>query len=388
MLRFAPSPTRDMCLQDIKIALLNYLVAQQKNDTLLLRIADTDKDKVIEGKDTEIVQILEKFAIKDDIRYHQSEHLNLHQTLAIQLLENNKAYICICKDTKKCEKSCQNLTDDELKDIKEQKLPFVIRMADSDEVILRTDNTPSYNFASACDDIFSDIDYVIEDISQKTNSDIQQQIKVQLGYTKECTYTHIADIKNTVTLQSLLQDGFIPDAIINYLLVLGYEDAPCEIFTLPDAIEWYDISKISKDSVEFDIKELKDINRQHLLSLDDKELSKVFGFADADIGKIAKIYLKEVSTLKELERYIKPIFAPKDFECEHKEKMLTIQKVLFDAPLIDTLEELEEYICKHTNLTPPDIKEPLTRLITNSSKEVELHNIYPLIKFYLLEVIS
>jgi glutamyl-tRNA synthetase len=392
MLRFSPSPTRDICLQDIRIALLNYLVAQQTNDTLLLRIADTNKEKVIEGKDTEIVQILEKFAIKDDLRYHQSEHLNLHQTLAIQLLENHKAFLCKCVDKEKCEQDCQNLTEDELKIFKDKKEPFVIRIIGDKDIdsfiILHTDSTPSYDFACACDDIFDDINYVIEDIKHLHHSTKQIYIKSKLGYDKECIYTHIADIEDTISLQTLFEEGFIPDAIINYLLSIGYDDVPYEIFTLPDAIKWYDINKISQENIKFDIDKLKKINQKHLMALDDKELSKVFGFADADIGKVAKIYLENTQTIKELEDKIKPIFTPKDFECECKDDMLTIQKVLFDAPLLDTLDELEEYIIKHTNLTKENIKEPLNRLITNSSKEVELQKIYPLIKFYLLEVIS
>ncbi len=75
-----------------------------------------------------------------------------------------------------------------------------------------------------------------------------------------------------------MRAGFLPDAIINYLLSLGY-NPPKRIFYLPDAIEWFDIKKISKDSVEFNINELRELNREHLLKMDFKELSKIFKFA-------------------------------------------------------------------------------------------------------------
>ena len=96
MLRFAPSPTGDMHIGNLRVAILNYLVSQQRHEQFIVRIEDTDKARNIEGKDTEIMQILEKFALKYDSVFHQSEHLHMHQTLAIKLLEQDKAFICTC----------------------------------------------------------------------------------------------------------------------------------------------------------------------------------------------------------------------------------------------------------------------------------------------------
>ena len=127
MLRFAPKLDSDLTLSNLRVAILNYLVAKQNDDRFILRFADIDSDKIIEGKDSEIIQIFEKFAIKDDLRYHQQERQSIHQKLALGLLESNKAYICVCDDsTKECQ--CQNLDKKSLQEIKESKKPFVIKL--------------------------------------------------------------------------------------------------------------------------------------------------------------------------------------------------------------------------------------------------------------------
>jgi len=113
MLRFASSPTGDMDIDTLRVAIFNYLIAQQRNESFIIRIDDSDKAKNIEGKDTEIMQILEKFALGHESVFHQSEHLHMHQTLAIKLLEEGKAFLCTCtKDQLKADHysgHCENV---------------------------------------------------------------------------------------------------------------------------------------------------------------------------------------------------------------------------------------------------------------------------------------
>jgi len=386
MLRFAPSPIGDMHINDLRIAMINYIVSQQKEDTFLLRIADANT-KVEEGKDTEIVQILEKFAIKDDMRYHQSEHLSIHQRLAINLLEEKKAFICIC-DTQTCQNSCQNMTNEKISQIKQNKTPFVIRM--DEDIILDKQGLPSSNFACACDDMLNDIDIVIESFSKHKDIEKQAYIKNKLGYDKECQYIYIPDIQNQVSIKWLFEEGFIPDAIINYLLIAGYEDAkiPKDIFGMPQSIAWYNTKYISNQNIEFDIEKLKVINREHLKLMDNKTLSKIFGFADDDIGKLAKLYLKDdIYTIKELESKIKAIFTPKEFDSQ-QQHLKEIQQILLDAPFFDSFEKLEEFLLNKTKLNKDELYTSLSILITGEENSSQLKDIYDCIKFYLLEVIS
>ena len=86
MLKFASSPTEDMNINSLRLAIFNYLIAQQRHENFTIRIEDINKENNIEGKDTEIIQILEKFALKYDSVFHQSEHLHMYQTFIIKLI--------------------------------------------------------------------------------------------------------------------------------------------------------------------------------------------------------------------------------------------------------------------------------------------------------------
>ena len=436
MLRFATSPTGDMHIGTLRVAILNYLIAQQRKESFIVRIEDTDKERNIEGKDTEIMQILEKFALKHESVFHQSEHLHMHQTLAIRLLEEGKAFVCTCtaeqletdRKTAKTQKvaycysgQCFDVDKTEHAKLKESGIPFVIRIKKPTEaivnhdlikgditttpnevdsfVILRTDGTPTYNFACACDDMISGVDFILRGEDNLSNTAKQIHIKKQLGFDQETIYAHLPILLNTSDKKMLKQDdtslvkwlfgeGFIPDAIINYLLLLGNSKAPEEIFTLPEAIEWFNIENISKSETIFDIDKLRFINAEHLKRMDDRQLSTLFGFADADIGKLAKIYLEEASTIKELIAKIKPIFAPKDFKGEWGEQMRIMEKVIQDAPMINTFDEFKSYIMKESGLTEKNFSKPFRILLTGAQHGPELSDVYPLIKSYLLEIAS
>jgi glutamyl-tRNA synthetase len=122
--------------------------------------------------------------------------------------------------------------------------------------------------------------------------------------------------------------------------------------------------------------------------MDDKQLSTLFGFADADIGKLAKLYLEEASTLKELETKIRPIFTPKDFNGEWGEQMEIMKNLIAILPMIETFDAFKSIIMKESGLEGKDFSKPLRLLLTGAEYGPELSDIYPLIKPYLLEVAS
>ena len=414
MLRFAPSPTGDMYIANLRVAIFNYLVAQQKGEPFLIRIEDADKEKNITGKDTEIMMILEKFALKHDAVFHQSEHLNLHQTLALRLLKDGKAFVCKCNNEtdreSSCSSNCESLKSEEYEELKKSGEKFVIRIkspqsdmhysdlikgeltATAEEigsfVILKRDTTPSYDFACASDDMMSDITLIIRGEEELSSTPKQLYIKHLLAYEKNTHYAHMPTIIHNVSVKSLFEEGFIPDAILNYLLLLGNSNAPKEIFTLPDAIEWFDLGSISKLALEFDLEKLRLINREHLKMIEDKKLSTLFGFADADIGKLAKVYLQECSTINELEAKIRPIFSPKNFSIECGEQMKLLENVINQAPYFENYDTFLKYIITKSELEEKSLLIALRYLLTNKGDGPELSEIYPYIKSYLLEVAS
>ena len=393
MLRYAPSPIGEMHLDNLQIAIVNYLVAQQKNDKFLIRIEDIGVEKMIEGKDTEIMMILEKFALKHDGVFHQSEHLNLYQTLALRLLKEKKAFLCQCKDENaSCSSSCEGLLEEEHTQLKESGNPFVIRVkkdeAINDFVILTKDGKPSYNFACASDDMMSDINLILRDEKYLSETAKQNHIKKLLGYEKESEYVHLTTIKETPSVKSLFEQGFLPDAILNYLILTLNPKAPKEIFTLPQAIKWFELERCPTTLTYFDMEKLRYINGEHLKLIDDKLLSTLFGFADANIGKLAKVYLKECSTINELEEKIRPIFKPKEFSGEFAEQMKMLSDLIFEAPILESFEEFESYLIAQSGLRGDELSKPLQKLLTGTAHGAPLSEIYPYIKSYILEVAS
>jgi glutamyl-tRNA synthetase len=436
MLRFAPSPTGDMHIGNLRVAIFNYIVAKQRGEGFLVRIEDTDAARNIEGKDTEIMQILEKFALYCDQVYHQSEHRNIHQNLAIKLLEEGKAFVCTCtpeeleaeRERAKAEKRpyrysgiCEHKSKEELARLKEEGTPFVIRIKKPDApitfsdlikgdfsfdpheidsfVILRADGSPTYNFACACDDMLSDISLVIRGEDHLSNTPKQIHIKRLLGFDKACEYAHLPVILNEAgkkmskrddasSVKWLFEQGFIPDAISNYLILLGNTKVPTEVFTLPEAIEWFDLKAISRSPAKFDIDKLRFLNRAHLRRIDDKELSKAFGFADADIGRLAKLYLEEASTLNELDAKIKAIFGPKSYDNEWGEEMKILRELIEKAPMFADFDAFKNHLMQESGLKGKRFFKPLRLLLTGAEHGPEISDIYPHIKAYLLEVIS
>jgi len=415
MLRFAPSPTGDMTIDDLRIAIVNYLAAKERGEPLLVRMDDTPNTEVVEGKDTEIMQVLEKFAITHDQVYHRSEHLHIHQTLAIRLIQEEKAFVCTCDpQQKECTGRCETMETEAYHRLKESGESFVVRIKAPETtigfkdllqgeteippqqigsfLILHTDATPTPDFASACDDMLSNISPVIRNARYLAHTPRQEYIKKMLGYSEETVYLHLPSLLDEkgaqVTLLSLLAEGFIPDAIINYIIQLTLIETPEEIFYLPEALSWFSLEKITEETVPFERKRLREINRVHLHSMDNKLLSTLFGFADADIGKLAKLYLKKAATINELAACIRPILAPKAFEGAWGKQMRQIQQTLLDAPMFEDLASLIEYVREHTGLSGEALETPLYLLLTGQEEGPDLEEIYPYIRSYLLEVIS
>jgi glutamyl-tRNA synthetase len=403
-----------MSIEELHVAIVNDIISKQKGEHLIVRIDDGNKAENIIGKDTEIMEILEKFALRHDKVFHQSEKRHLHQTLAIRLLEEGKAFVCTChqKEEEPYTGTCFNVDPTMLATLKEKQIPFVIRVkkptetiiyddliqgkvtATADEIdsfiILNIDNTPTDDFASACDDILSGVNFIIEKEDKNFHAPKQKYIQTLLGYETETTYAHLPHLQHhdqDITVQSLFEEGFIPDAIINYLLLAGNTNPPKQIFTLPEAIEWFRLETIEKQT--FDLKQLRAINREHLKRIDDKTLSSLFGFADGDIGKLAKLYLEShASTVKELESKIKAIFSPKNFENEWKEKMRMLEEIILSAPMIDQFDAFQTYLEEKSGFTKEELSKPLRLLLTGTQDGPDLSSIYPLIKPYLLEIAS
>jgi len=432
MLRFAPSPTGDMHIGNLRVALFNYISALQRDEPLLIRIEDTDQERNIPGKEKEIFEILALFGIKHQEEQLQSNNLRFHRAMAIQLLQDKKAFNCFCtsetldakreaskegKIAYRYDGTCENLSAEAVID---NTNPFTIRLKKPDHsitvtdlikgestfapddidsfILMRADKYPTYNFACAVDDMLADISLIIRGEDYLSDTPKQIAIHEALGYTKKVEYAHLPIILNTEgkkmskrddasSVKWLLEEGFLPEAITNYLIMMGNK-TPTEIFNLKEAIKWFDLRTISKAPARFDIDKLKFINREHLKGLDPKELSRYVGFADEEIGQLAKVFLEEASTLKELRSKISAVFAPKIVPDEYKEGFDILREITLKAPHFDDYDSYKAYLMEHSGLKGKNLFQPLRILIGGAEHGPELNDLYQHLKNYLKEVVK
>jgi len=411
MYRFAPSPTQDLHIDNLRVALFNFIRAKQSGGMFIVRIEDSDKAKNIEGKDQEILDILAIFGITYDSLYYQSENFKYHLQFASALMNKGKAFACFCTEEEtaigKYSGKCLHVSNEELLN---NNLPFKIRIkkpeanitfTDSikgllsftgDEVdsfvIMKQDKYPTYNFACATDDMLQGVKYIIREENHLKNTPKQEFVRKSLGYNKEIKYTHLPIILNTndekISVKWLLDQGFMPEAIINYLILLGNK-TPTEIFSLDEAMKWFELDKLSKYSSTFDIDKLKFINREHIKRVENVELSKRIGYSCASIGKLAKLYIGEADTTAQIKEKIDLIFAPKKSE-KYQESLDTLKEIVKKAPYFENFYDFEKYLGDKSGLKDENFYEPLSILLSGKISGPNLEDMYPLIRNYIQEI--
>lgn len=431
MYRFAPSPTGDMHIGNLRAALINFICAKKEKTGFILRIEDTDASRDIKGKEIEIQNLLKKFGISWDYFYIQSENLTFHRQIASKLLAEKKAFLCFCSEEVLSQKkelakskneayrydeTCANLSDEEVLnnpnpavvrikkpagdlsfvDLIKGKLKFDAQNYDS-FVLMRADKTPTYNFACAVDDMLEGVTCVIRGEDHVTNTPKQNHIRKSLGFEGEIKYAHLPIILNMQgkkmskrekdsSVQNLLEMGFLPEAIANYLLLLGNQ-MPKEIFTLSEAIEFFDLSKISKSPAKFDIDKLKQINREHIKLSSKHRIAEIFQ-VDENLADLIKFYTQEGSLISEIKEKISAIFDKNrnfgDFEENAKILKDQIRNI---ENLPQNFDEFKEILIKKTGLKGKNFFMPLRILLTNSPHGPELKELYPFLKDKIKEII-
>lgn len=421
MLRFAPSPTSDMDIGNLRVALFNYIVSKQLNEDLMVIIDDSNKEENIEGKDKDFLKTLDLFSIDYKSVVHQSNNIKYHTQIAMQFLLDKKAFNCFCSDDAlKLDKQkakdagteyrytdfCLNISDEAKF---ECNAPFTVRIKRPENtigfkdgihgdleytpyevdsfVILNQDKSPTYNYATAVDDMIFDISTVIRDEDYLDDTSKQIHIRKILGYDKEINYSHLPKISNidkAPTVDILIEHGYLPAAIANYLVLISLKTTPSEIFTLEDAIEWFDVENISKDSIEFDLEKLNCLNKEYIKQFDNLRLSKILGYADDDIGKLAKLYIDDHNTIKEIKNKIDMIFTDKN---ALEDEFLIVKESISKAPYIAEYSSFEKLISESTNLKDDQLTTAIRYVLTTEKSGPDMDKIYPLIKNYIGEIV-
>ncbi len=433
MLRFAFSDQTPLSVAELRIALINYILAKQRNEGFVLWILDTESQHDGPRYDGENRELLEKFAIPSDRIFHQSEAKTRHQQLAIRLLEERKAFLCIChpedleREKREAEAAghpyrysgrCLQLPTEEIRRIREEKIPFTLRIRKPQEtsgfrdlllgerraepnevdhfVILRADGTPTPLFATAVDDMIAGITLVVQEESELDSVPRQVHIRNALGYEAQIEYAHLPLLrdeeghrihaaKEAYQVRSLLKEGYLPDAILNYLLTLGIE-TPTEIFTLPDAVEWFDLKRIHREEPRFRFEELRRINREHLRRMEERKLSRLFGFADEGIGSLLKLFLEDAATINELDAILRRIFSPKNCNGDEGERLRILSQAILEAPYFENYEGFRRDLSIRTGWEDERLEPLLRRLIGVEDSDPAPETLYPHLKSYITEV--
>lgn len=433
MYRFAPSPTGDMHIGNLRAALINYVCSLQDNSGFIIRIEDTDKERNIAGKDAEILEILKEFGISYKSLYYQSKNLKFHQEFAAKLLSEGKAFLCFCDEATlenkkqkakeqgrayRYDGACEHLSADEIFNnprpgVVRLKIPKDADFSFEDEikgrvnfeacnfdsfVLLRADKTPTYNFACAIDDMLEGVTCVIRGEDHVSNTPRQNLIRQALGYNAVMKYAHLPIIlnshgqkmskrENSSSVKWLLNQGYMSEAIANYLLLLGNK-TPCEIFTIKEAKEWFSLKSLSKSPAKFDEDKLAQINREHIRLASDERL-KELGFTKPNL---ARFFTQEASLIPQLKEKISKIYSPKVIDEEYQASAKTLKNAILELvenkALPDDFKEFQNILSQKTALKGKAFFMPLRLLLTNASHGPELSQLYALIKDDMKEILK
>jgi len=351
--RFAPSPTGFLHVGGARTALYCWLFARKMHGEFILRIEDTDLERSTEEAKKAILEAMEWLELKwDDGPYYQTQRFDRYREVAEQLLQTGHAYRCYCSKER-----LEKLREDQLINKEKPrydghcrmisfhnpKEPYVIRFRNPDEgevliddcvrgrviiknaelddlIIFRSDGTPTYNFTVVVDDWDMQITHVIRGDDHLNNTPRQINILKALGADLPL-YAHIPMILGSdgkrlskrhgaVSVQQYWEDGILPEALLNYLVRLGWSHGDQEIFTREEMIQYFDIHDINKAPAAFNTEKLLWLNQHYIKtgdpSLLESHLLWQFKQLNIDINKgptlqeILAVQKERVKTLKEM----------------------------------------------------------------------------------------
>ena len=327
--RFAPSPTGYMHIGNLRTALYAYLVAKHDNGTFILRIEDTDRERFVEGATDIIKDTLRITGLRYDEGpdvggehgpYVQSERKAIYMEYAKRLVDLGAAYYCFCSKERLeklheedavggYDRHCRNLSPGQVQKNLDAGLPFVIRQkapltgvttyTDSvfgeismnneelqDQILIKADGYPTYNFCHVIDDYLMGVTHVVRGSEYLTSTPkyvllydafgwerpTYVHLPLMMGKNEDGTVSKLSKRHGAVSFQDLLSDGYLPEAILNYIALLGWcpKDSTREFFTLDELKEVFTIDGVSKSPAVFDYDKLLWFNGEYIHALSDE----------------------------------------------------------------------------------------------------------------------
>jgi len=281
--RFAPSPTGYLHIGGSRTALFNWLYARAKNGKFILRIEDTDAERSKQEYVDEILESLRWLGFTCDEIYYQSQRFNIYKEYADKLLKAGKAYIE--KTEGKDQAIIYKVTPQAItvNDLIRGKIEFDTSVI-KDQVLIKSDGTPTYNFACVVDDATTNITHVIRGDDHISNTPKQVMLYQALGFPLP-EFAHLPLIlakeggrlsKRTgaTAISDYRKMGYLPAALVNYLLLLSWSPGDDrEVIDTSEAIKLFDVKNVNKNSACFDMKKLDWMNNQYLKKIDSEKLT-------------------------------------------------------------------------------------------------------------------
>lgn len=363
--RFAPSPTGYMHIGNLRTALYEYLIAKSKGGDFILRIEDTDRARYVEDAEKVIYDTLHTVGLHHDEGpdiggkygpYVQSERKNSYLSYAKKLVELGAAYYCFCPKVENLEENlqsgykdpCRNLSNHDVKKFLEEGRPYIIRqkMPSSgnttfkdivfgdvtfenkeleDQILIKSDGFPTYNFANVIDDHEMAITHVVRGCeylpsTPKYNllyeafgweTPIYIHLPLIMGQNEDGTVSKLSKRHGAVSFEDLISMGYLPEAIINYIAFLGWcPESNREIFNLNELEKEFSPERISKSPAIFDYKKLNWFNSEYIKSKSDDEFESLARpyirsvTTTADCKKISILLKTRISRLNEIPEMI------------------------------------------------------------------------------------
>lgn len=431
--RYAPSPTGFMHVGNLRTALYEYLVAKSQGGKFVLRIEDTDRERLVEGAVDVIYDTLKLAGLKHDEGpdiggdfgpYVQSERKDIYLPYAQKLIDEGKAYRCFCTKERLeklhseevgggYDRHCRNLPQEEIDRLMAENTPYVIRQKMpiegsttfddavfgsitvenselQDQILIKSDGYPTYNFANVIDDHTMGITHVVRGCEYLSSTPKYNLLYEALGW-EIPTYIHLPlimgkDADGNVSKLSkrhgatgfydLINEGYLPKAIINYIALLGWcPNDNQEIFSLSELEKAFDIHSISKSPAIFDYDKLSWFNGEYIKNMTAEEFTKtampyykdLFKDKPMPFEKFAEILQKRTTKLteipdmldffNELPEYTKELFVNKKSKTNLENSPILLKEA------IDRLSSLKEW----SNTEIHDC-------LINMAKEKELKN--------------
>jgi len=281
--RFAPSPTGNLHIGGARTALFNWLYARAKSGKFILRIEDTDSARSKPEFVEEILNSLSWLGFNWDEVYYQSKRFNVYNEYAQKLLDAGKAYREKAAD-KPGEAIIFKVPQKKIKiqDLIRGEIEFDTALI-KDQVLIKSDGTPTYNFACVVDDAAMNITHVIRGDDHISNTPKQALLYEALAFPIP-KFAHLPLImgmeggrlsKRTgaTAISDYRKMGYLAPALVNYLLLLSWAPGNnVEIIDLNEAIKLFDVTQVNKTSATFDLKKLDWINNQYLKNADPEKL--------------------------------------------------------------------------------------------------------------------